>query len=188
MQDIISGRWTRQQLYEPTSNWYPANVRGITIPWESRSGEYEAPSRNQGSISTYGYQSRLLPVEPPLDATSITTPPSKVRPSTSVSETDKPRKKVDFSISPYAEETIKGFSQRDTPITDLSVSRTEDRTSAVPRSTTTVVSTVDSSPQEENLGYEERGQTHDLTTLEVRDMDITTMEHDVYHGIYPDHV
>ena len=23
-------------------------------------------------------------------------------------------------------------------------------------------------------------------TLEVRDMDITTPEHDVYHGIYPD--
>ena len=91
-----------------------------------------------------------------------------VRPSTSVSETDIPQKKVDFSISPYAEETIKGFSQRDTPITDLSVTRIEDRASTVPRSTTAVVSTVDSSPQEENLGYEERGQTHDLTTLEVR--------------------
>ena len=72
------------------------------------------------------------------------------------------------------------------PITDLSVTRIEDRTSAVSRSTTTVISTVDSSPQEENLGYEERGQTHNLTTLEVRDMDITTTEHDVYHGIYPD--
>ena len=109
-----------------------------------------------------------------------------VRPSTSVSETDIPQKKVDFSISPYAEETIKGFSQRDTPITDLSVTRIEDRASTVPRSTTDVVSTVDSSPQKENLGYEERGQTNDLTTLEVGDMHITTMEHDVYHGIYPD--
>ena len=186
LQDIISGRWTRQQLYKPTSNWYPDNFCGITIPWESQSGEYEAPSRNQGSISTYGYQSRLLPVGPPSDMTSITTPPSKVSPSISVSETDILRKKVDFSLSPYAEETIKGFSQRDTPITDLSVTRIEDRTSVVPRSTTTIVSTVDSSPQEENLGYEERGQTHDLTTLEVRDMDITTTEHDVYHGIYPD--
>ena len=45
---------------------------------------------------------------------------------------------------------------------------------------------MDSSPQKENLDYEERGQTHDLTTLEVRDMDITTTERDVYHGIYPD--
>ena len=109
-----------------------------------------------------------------------------VGPSISVGETDMPQKKVDFSISPYAEETIKGFSQMDTPIMDLSVTRIEDRASTVPRSTTAIVSTVDSSPQEENLGYEERGQTHDLTTLEVRDMDITTMEHDVYHGIYPD--
>ena len=64
--------------------------------------------------------------------------------------------------------------------------RIEDRASTVPRSTTAVLSTVDSSPQKENLEYEERGQTHDLTTLEVRDMDITTTEHDVYHGIYPD--
>ena len=64
--------------------------------------------------------------------------------------------------------------------------RIEDRASTVPRSTTAVVSTVDSSPQKENLGYEERGQTHDLMTTEVRDIDITTMERDVYHGIYPD--
>ena len=35
LQDIISGRWTRQQLYGPTSNWYPDNFHGITIPWES---------------------------------------------------------------------------------------------------------------------------------------------------------
>ena len=45
---------------------------------------------------------------------------------------------------------------------------------------------MDSAPQKENLGYEERGQTHDLMTLEVRDMDIMTTERDVYHGIYPD--
>ena len=35
LQDILSGRWTRQQLSEPTSNWYPDNFCGITIPWES---------------------------------------------------------------------------------------------------------------------------------------------------------
>ena len=48
----------------------------------------------------------------------------------------------------------------------------EDRSITVPRSTT--------------LGYDKRGQTHDLTTLEVRDIDITTPEHDIYHGVYPD--
>ena len=186
LQDIISGRWTRQQLYEPTPSLYPDSLPSITIPWNNRTGEYEASFRDQGSIPVYDYQSRLLPIGPPSDMTSTTTPPSMVRPSTSVSEPGIPQKKVEFSISPFAEETIKGFSQRDTPITNLSLTRIEDRASTVPRSTTTVVSTVDSSPQRENLEYEERGQTHDLTTLEVRDMDIMTMEHDVYHGIYPD--
>ena len=186
LQDIISGRWTRQQLYEPTPSWYPDNFHGITIPWESRSGEYEAPFRNQGSVLTYGYQSRLLPIGPPSDVKSTNIPPSMVGSSASVVDTAIPQKKVDFSISPYEEETIRGFSQRDTPITDLSVTRIENRASTVPRSTTAVVSTVDSSPQKETLGYDGRKQTHDLTTLEVRDMDITTLEHDVYHGIYPD--
>ena len=97
-----------------------------------------------------------------------------------------PRKKVDLTISTCTEETIRGFSQRNTLITDLPTTRIEDRPLIVPRSTSAIVSTVDSSPQKENLGYEERGQTHDLTTLEVRDMDITTPERDVYHGIYPD--
>ena len=64
--------------------------------------------------------------------------------------------------------------------------RIEDRASTVPRSTTAVVSTVDFSPQKETFGYDGRKQTHDLTTLEVSDMDITTLEHDFYHGIYPD--
>ena len=186
LQDIIAGRWTQQQLYKPTPNWYHDNFHSITIPWESQSGEYEAPFRNQGSIRTYGYQSRLLPIGLPSDVTSTTTPPSTVGPSASVSETAIPQKKIDFSISPYAEETIRGFSQRDAPITDLSVTRIEDRSITVPRSTTAVVSTVDSSPQKETLEYDERKQTHDLTTLEVRDMDITAAEHDLYHGVYPD--
>ena len=55
--------------------------------------------------------------------------------------------------------------------------RIEDRSITVPRSTTAVVSTVDSSPQKETLGYDERKQTHDF---------IMTAEHDLYHGVYPD--
>ena len=35
LQDIISGRWTRQQLYEPTPNWYRDSFHSITVPWES---------------------------------------------------------------------------------------------------------------------------------------------------------
>ena len=186
LQDIISGRWTRQQLCEPTPNWYCDSFHNVTLPWESQPGEYEAPFRNQGSAPTYGYQSRLLPIGPPSDVTSTTKPPSIIGPSASISKTAIPRKKVDFSISPYAEETIRGFSQRHTQITDLSATRIEDRPITVPKSTTAVVSTVDSSPQKETLGYDERGQTHEFTTLEVRDMDITTPECDIHHGVYPD--
>ena len=68
----------------------------------------------------------------------------------------------------------------------MSATRIEDRPLIVPRSTTAVVSIADSLPPKENLGYEEAGQTHNLTTLEVRDMDIMTSERDVYYGIYPD--
>ena len=68
----------------------------------------------------------------------------------------------------------------------MSATREEDRPITVPRSTTAVVPTVDSSPQRETLGYDEGGQTHDITTLEVRDMDITTPYRDIYHGVYPD--
>ena len=45
---------------------------------------------------------------------------------------------------------------------------------------------MDSSPQRETLRYDEEGQTHYITTLEVRDMDIMTPDHDTYHGVYPD--
>ena len=146
LQDIISGRLTQQQLYAPTPKWYRDNLHSITVPWESRSGEYEAPFKNQGSIPTYGYQSRLLPIGPPSDVTSTNIPPSMIGSSASVDDTAVPQKKVDFSISPYNEETIRGFSQRDTPVTDLSGMRIEDRASTIPRSTTSVVSTVDTSP------------------------------------------
>ena len=186
LQDIISGRWTRQQLYEPTPNWYRDSFYNITLPWESQPGEYEAPFGNQGSTLIYGYQFRLLPIGPPSDVTSTTEPPSTVGPSASISETAIPQKKVDFSISPYAEGTIRGSSQRDTQTKDLSATQIEDRPITVHRSTTVVVSTVDSSPQRETLGYDEGGQTHDIMTLEVRDMDIMTPDRDIYHGVYPD--
>ena len=186
LQDIISGRWTRQQLYEPTPTWYRDSFYNITSPWESRPGEYEAPFGNQGSTLIYGYQSRLLTIGPPSDGTSTTEPTSMVGPSTSISETTIPWKKVYFSISPYAEETIRDSSQRDTHTKDLSATQKEDRPITIPRSTTAVVSTVDSSPQRETLRYDEGGQTHDIMTLEVRDMDITTPDRDIYHGVYPD--
>ena len=38
LQDIISRRWTQQQLYEPTPNWNCDNFHSITVPRESRPG------------------------------------------------------------------------------------------------------------------------------------------------------
>ena len=164
LQDIISGRWTRQHIYEPTPTWYHESLYNIVSPWESQPGEYEAPFGNQRSTPTYGYQSRLLPIGPPSDVTSTAEPPSMVGPSASISETTIPWKKVDFSISCYAEETTRDSSQRDTKTKDMPATQIEDRPITVPRSTTAVVSTVDSSPQRETLGYDEGRQTHDITS------------------------
>ena len=186
LQDIISGRWTGQQLYGPVPNWYRDSFYNMTQPWESRPGEYETPFKSQRSTPTYGYQSRLLPIGPPSDVMSTAGPPSMVGPSASISETTIPRKKVDFSISHNTGETTSDLSQRDMQIRDMSTIQIEDRPTVIPRSITTVVSTVDSSQQRETLRPDGGGQIHDVTSLEVRDMDITTPDCDIYHGVYPD--
>ena len=119
LQDIISGRRTRQQLYGPIPNWYRDSFYNITQPWESQPGEYETPFKSQRSTPTYGYQSRLLPIGPPSDVTSTAGPPSTVGPSTSINETTIPRKMVDYSISHYTGETTSDLSQRDMQIRDM---------------------------------------------------------------------
>ena len=78
-------------------------------------------------------------------------PPSMVGPSASVSETTIPRKEVDFSISHYTGETTSDLSQRDMQIRDIPTTQIEDRPTVIPRSTTTIVSTVDSSQQRKPL-------------------------------------
>ena len=45
---------------------------------------------------------------------------------------------------------------------------------------------MDSSQQRETLIPDGGGQIHDVTSLEVMDMVITTPDHDVSHGVYPD--
>ena len=44
----------------------------------------------------------------------------------------------------------------------------------------------DASQQRETLCTDERRQSHNATSLEIRDMDITTPDHDIYYRIYPD--
>ena len=113
-------------------------------------------------------------------------PPGMIGPSASISETTIPRKKVDFSISHYIGETASDLSQRDMQTRDMPTTRIEDRPPVIPRSTTTIVSTMDSSQQREILRPDGGGQNHGVTSLEVRDKDITTPDHDIYHGVYPD--
>ena len=104
----------------------------------------------------------------------------------SVSETTIPRKKVDFSISHYTGESTSNLSQRDMQRRDIPTAEIGERPTVIPRSTTIVVSTGDSSQQRETLRPDEGGSIHDVMSLEVRDMDITTPDCDIYHGVYPD--
>ena len=97
---------------------------------------------------------------------SMAGPPSTVGPSASISETTIPRKKVDFSISHYTAETTNDLSQKDMQIRDMPTTQIEDRPTVIPRSTTTVVSTVDSLQQKDTLRPDGGGQIHDVTSLE----------------------
>ena len=48
------------------------------------------------------------------------------------------------------------------------------------------ITTNDSSQQRESFRTDDRGQSHNVPSLEIRDMDITTPDHDSYYGVYPD--
>ena len=65
LKDIISGRWTEQQLYGSTPSWYRDNFYNITQPWDGQSREYETPFGSQRPTLMYDYQSRPLPIGPP---------------------------------------------------------------------------------------------------------------------------
>ena len=105
LQDIISGRWTRQQLYGSTPNWYRDSFYNITQPWDNRPGGYETPLGSQGPTLMYDYQPRPLPIGPPSDVKSKAKPPSTVGSSVSMVEPSSHGKRFDFSISHYARET-----------------------------------------------------------------------------------
>ena len=48
------------------------------------------------------------------------------------------------------------------------------------------MTTEDASQPRETLRTDERRQSPNFTSLEIRDMDIPTPDHDIYYGIYPD--
>ena len=53
LQDIISGRWSRQQMYGSTPGWYQDSFYEITPLWEGQYGEYHAPFGNSRLLPTH---------------------------------------------------------------------------------------------------------------------------------------
>ena len=105
LQDIISGRWSRQQMYDSTPGWYQDSFYDITPPWAGQYEESRAPFRNSRLLPAYTSQPRLLPLGPLSDVTSMAGPPSTVGPSASENGATTTTKKVDFSIIRDIEET-----------------------------------------------------------------------------------
>ena len=114
--------------------------------------------------------------------TSTAEPPSTVRPSASEIGTTIPAKRVDFCITYDTGETSSTSSQSEVQRKDVSTTRLEDKLIGDLDGMTTE----DASQQRETLHADERRQSHDVTSLEIRDMNITTPDHDIYYGIYPD--
>ena len=114
--------------------------------------------------------------------TSTAEPPSTVGPAASENEVTIPAKRVDFCITHDTGETSSISSQSDVLRRDVSTTQLEDK----PIEDLDVITTEESSPQRETLHTDERGQSHNVTSLEIRDMDIMTPDRDIYYGIYPD--
>ena len=182
LQDIISGRWSQQQMYGSTPSWYRDSFYDITQPWEGQYGGYHTSFGSSRLLPTHTPLPRLLPLGPALDVTSTTEPPSTVGPSASENGTTIPAKRVDFRIIHDTGETSNTSSQSDVQRKDVSTSQLEDK----PIGDLNSMTAKDSSQQRETLCTNERGQSHNVTSLEIRDMDITTPDRDIYYGIYPD--
>ena len=91
-------------------------------------------------------------------------------------------KRVDFHITHDTGETSSTSSQSDMLRKDVSTARLKDK----PIGDLEGMVTEDASQQRETLRTDERRQSHNVTSLEIRDMDIMTPDHDIYYGIYPD--
>ena len=117
-----------------------------------------------------------------MDVTSTAGPPSTVGPSASEIGTTIPMKRVDFHITHDTGEISSTSSQSDVLRKDVSTARLEDKAIEDFEDMTTE----DASQPRETLRTDERRQSHNVTSLEIRDMDITTPDCDIYYGIYPD--
>ena len=182
LQDIISGRWSRQQMYGSTPSWCQDSFYDITQPWEGQYAGYHTSHESSRLLPTRISRPRLLPLGPASDVTSTAEPPSTVRPSASENGTTIPAKKVDFRITHDTGETSGTSSQLEMQRKDVSTTQLEDK----PIGDLDSMTAEDASQQRETLRTGERRQSHNATSLEIRDMDIMTPNHDIYYGIYPD--
>ena len=133
-------------------------------------------------LPTHTTRPRLLPLGPASDVTSTAGPPSTVGPSASEIRTTIPVKEVDFSTTCDTGETSSTSPQMDIQRKDVSTAQLEDK----PIGDFEGMITENASQQRETLHTDERRQTHNVTSLEIRDMDIMTPDCDIYYGIYPD--
>ena len=108
-------------------------------------------------------------------------PPTTIGPSVSETGAITSAKKVDVSIIHDIEETSSTSSQSDVPRKNINATWLEDKPIALEGRTSECAS-----QQRETFHTEERRQMPNITSLEIRDMDITTSDHDVYYRIYPD--
>ena len=168
-------------MYGSIPRWYQDSFYDITPPWAGQYEESHAPFANSRLLPAYTTQPRLLPLGPMSDVTSMAGPPSTVGPSASENGVTTSAKKVDFSTIRDIEETSSTSSQLDVPRNNISTTQLEDKPIDLEGRTSECAS-----QQRETFHTDERRRIPDITSLEVRDMDIMTSDHDVYYGIYPD--
>ena len=168
-------------MYDSNPGRYQDSFYDITPPWVGRCRESPPTFKNARSLPTYTSRHRYLPLGPPSDIASTSGPPSTIGPSASENGVTTTAKKVDFDMIPDIEETSSTSSQLDIPRSDATATQSKAKPLIVEGRTSEGIS-----QPRDILHMDERRQTHDATSLEVKDMDITTSEYDVYYGVYPD--
>ena len=162
-------------MYGFTPSWYRDSFYDTIQQWEGQYGRYHTPFESSRLFTDRTSRPRILPLEPASDVTSTPGPPSTVGPSVSEIGTTIPAKKVDFSITHDIGETSSTSSQSDVLREEVSTARLEDKSIGDLEGMST-----------ENAPQHERRQTHNVTSLEIRDIDLMTPDRDIYYGIYSD--
>ena len=108
---------------------------------------------------------------PPSDIASTAGPPSTIGPPASENGVTTTAKKVDFDMISDIEETSSTSSQLDVPRSNATATQSKAKPLIVEGRTFEGIS-----QPRDILHMDERRQTHDATSLEVKDMDITTSE------------